>query len=118
MRDHLNRKFERLALEDELTLETCLHFMKRIQEVPLPQNFKMSTLVSYDGTTNPIVHLTNYNMTMKISRVETDEAKCLTFPVILSGWAMTWFVQLKLGSIENFKELAFAFTNDFISSRR
>ena len=78
----------------------------------------MPNLASYDGTTDPIVHLTNYNTAMKIAGAETDEVKCLAFPMTLSGRATTWFAQLKPRSIGSFKELAFAFTSGFISSRR
>ena len=95
-----------LTLEDELILDSCSPFIKRIQDAPLLDKFKMPTLALYDGTTDTIVHITNYNMTMKIAHVETDKVKCLAFPMTLSGLAMTWFTQLKLESIDNFKELA------------
>ena len=117
MKDHLNHKFEKLALEDELALEKCSPFTRRVQEAPLPRTFKMPNLASYDETTDPIVHLTNYNTAMKIVGVETDEVKCLAFPMTLSGRAMTWFTQLRPKSIGSFKELAFGFTSGFISSR-
>ena len=55
---------------------------------------------------------------MKIAHTETDEVKCLAFPMTLSGRVMTWFAQLKPGSINSFKELSFAFTNEFITSKR
>ena len=78
----------------------------------------MPTLASYDGTTDPIVHLTNYNTVIKIVGAKNDEVKCLVFPMTLTGHATTWFSQLRPRSISNFKELAFAFTIGFISSRR
>ena len=78
----------------------------------------MSTLALYDSTTDPIVYLTNYNIAMKIVHDETDEVRCLAFPMTLFGRATTWFAQLKPGSIDSFKELSFAFTNRFISSKR
>ena len=84
----------------------------------MPQKFKMLNLASYDGTTDPIVYLTNYNTAMKITGVETDKVKCLAFSMTLSGRATTWFAQLRLKSLGSFKELAFSFTNGFISSRR
>ena len=89
MRDHLNRKFEKLALEDDLALERCSPFTRETQEAPLPRKFKMPSLAAYDGTTDPIVHLTNYNTAMKIVGAETDEVKCLAFPMSLSGRATT-----------------------------
>ena len=67
---------------------------------------------------DPTVQLTNYNTVMKIVRAKTDEAKCLTFPMTLLGRETTWFAQLKLRSIDTFKELAFDFTNSFISLKR
>ena len=118
MRDHFNKKFEMLDLEDELALEKFLPFTRRVQEAPLPRKFKMPNLASYDGSTNPIEHLTNYNTVMKIAGVETEKVKCLAFPMTLSGRATTWFAQLKPRSIGSFKELALAFTSGFISSRR
>ena len=36
LKDHLNQKFKKLTLEDELALEICLPFTRRIQEAPLP----------------------------------------------------------------------------------
>ena len=78
----------------------------------------MLTLASYNGTMNPIVYLTNYNTTMKIAHTETDEAKCLVFPMTLFGRVIMWFSQLKPRNIDSFKELSFAFTNGFISSKR
>ena len=72
IRDHLNKKFEKLALKDELALKKCLPFTRRVHEAPLPRKFKMPNLASYDGATDPIVHLTNYNTAMKIVNAEID----------------------------------------------
>ena len=83
------------TLEDELVLDFCSPFTKRTQEASLPYKFKMSTIASYEGTTNLVIHIINYNIVIKIACAETDEAKCLAFTITLTNKVATWFTKIK-----------------------
>lgn len=57
----------------------------------------------------PKINLTNFHLAMKIAGAEMDHAKCLAFPMTLSGRAATWFTQLTPRSIDSFPDLTHHF---------
>ena len=71
---------QNLTMEDELALDSCSPFIKRIQDAPIPNKFKMSTLAPYDDTMDHIVHITNYNTTMKLHVLKLTRQSALPSP--------------------------------------
>ena len=71
-----------------------------IVEAPLPQGFKMPTIVPYDGSTDPTDHLSKFNMCMLVHRVSED-AKCHVFPITLTRETDEWFKKHRSSSIHS-----------------
>ena len=41
-------------------------------------------MAPYDGTSDLVIHITNYNLVMKIAHAKDDEVKCLAFLMMLT----------------------------------
>lgn len=61
-----------------------------IVEAPLPQGFKMPTIVPYDGSTDLADHFSKFNRLMSVHCVFED-AKCHVFHITLTRAADEWF---------------------------
>lgn len=88
-----------------------------IRDKPLPAKFKMPTIDSFDGTTDPVDHLVTYR-TLMILHAFPDEIMCRTFPVTLKGSARLWFSQLPSDSVSTFQHLSDSFLSHFIGAQR
>lgn len=71
-----------------------------IVEAPLPQGFKMPTIVPYDGITDPADNLSKFKRLISVHRVYED-AKFHVFPITLTGAAEEWFKKNRPGSIHS-----------------
>ncbi|XP_015972748.1 uncharacterized protein LOC107496065 [Arachis duranensis] len=87
-------------------------FHRSILEVRLPKHFDKPTDMRYDGTQDPLEHLTAFEARMNLERVG-DEVRCRAFPVTLAGPAIRWFNGLPQGSIYNFSDISRAFLAQF-----
>ncbi|XP_060972506.1 uncharacterized protein LOC133038391 [Cannabis sativa] len=54
---------------------------------------------------------------MTVLRVSND-AKCLCFPLTLSGSTEEWFKKLELGSVDCWNELQVSFLRQFVAARK
>ena len=88
-----------------------------IVDAPLPQGFKMPTIVPYDGSSDPADHLSKFNRLMSVHRVSED-AKCHVFPITLTGAADEWFKKHRPGSIHSWHQLSSSFRRQFIAARK
>ncbi|XP_060974605.1 uncharacterized protein LOC115696602 [Cannabis sativa] len=77
---------------------------RHILEAELPKNFKMPEMAAYTGDLDPSDHLSRFNRVMTVIRVSND-AKCLCFPLTLSGSAEEWFKKLEPGSVDCWNKL-------------
>ncbi|XP_057755540.1 uncharacterized protein LOC130974696 [Arachis stenosperma] len=66
----------------------------------------------YDGTQDPLEHLTAFEARMNLEGVG-DEVRCRAFPVTLAGPAIRWFNGLPQGSIYSFSDISRAFLAQF-----
>ncbi|XP_072064573.1 uncharacterized protein [Arachis hypogaea] len=87
-------------------------FHRSILEVRLPKHFVKPTDMRYDGTQDPLEHLTAFEARMNLEGVG-DEVRCRAFPVTLAGPAIRWFNGLPQGSIYNFSDISRAFLAQF-----
>nr|XP_025702524.1 uncharacterized protein LOC112803229 [Arachis hypogaea] len=87
-------------------------FHRSILEVWLPKHFDKPTDMRYDGTQDPLEHLTAFEARMNLEGVG-DEVRCRAFPVTLAGPAIRWFNGLPQGSIYSFSDISRAFLAQF-----
>ncbi|XP_015949805.1 uncharacterized protein LOC107474681 [Arachis duranensis] len=87
-------------------------FHRSILEVRLPKHFDKPTDMRYDGTQDPLKHLTAFEARMNLEGVG-DEVRCGAFPVTLAGPAIRWFNGLPQGSIYGFSDISRAFLAQF-----
>ncbi|XP_072066690.1 uncharacterized protein [Arachis hypogaea] len=87
-------------------------FHRSILEVRLPKHFDKPTDMRYDGTQDPLEHLTAFEARMNLEGVG-DEVRCRAFPVTLVGPAIRWFNNLPQGSVTQFSDISHAFLAQF-----
>ncbi|XP_072060307.1 uncharacterized protein [Arachis hypogaea] len=87
-------------------------FHRSILDVRLPKHFDKPTDMRYDGTQDPLEHLTALEARMNLEGVG-DEVRCRAFPVTLAGPAIRWFNGLPQESIHGFSDISRAFLAQF-----
>ncbi|XP_052113192.1 uncharacterized protein LOC127744804 [Arachis duranensis] len=87
-------------------------FHHSILKVRLPKHFDKPTDMRYDGTQDPLEHLTAFEARMNLEGVG-DEVRCRAFPVTLAGPAIRWFNGLPQGFIYSFSDISRAFLAQF-----
>ena len=92
-------------------------FTRKIEGAKLLRCFHQSTFLIYNGRTDPIEHVSQFNQRMAVH--SKDEAlMCKIFPSNLGPVAMRWFNGLRADSINSFKELTQAFDSRFVTCSR
>ncbi|KAL0445063.1 UNVERIFIED_CONTAM: hypothetical protein Slati_2229000 [Sesamum latifolium] len=74
-------------------------------------------IVEYDGTSDPMEHLSRFENVALLHRY-TDGIKCRVFGTTFARVAQQWFNQLPAGAIGSFQEFRFLFLHQFASSRK
>ncbi|XP_025685384.1 uncharacterized protein [Arachis hypogaea] len=87
-------------------------FHRSILEVQLPKHFDKTTDMRYDGTQDPLEHLTAFEARMNLEGVG-DEVRCRAFPVTMAGPAIRWFNNLPQGSVTRFSDISHEFMDQF-----
>ncbi|KAL0458946.1 UNVERIFIED_CONTAM: hypothetical protein Slati_0521800 [Sesamum latifolium] len=83
----------------------------------LPLNCRTPAIAEYDGTTDPMEHLSRFENAALLHRY-TNGIKCRVFVTTFARAAQQWFNQLPVGAIGNFQEFRFLFLHQFASSRK
>ena len=92
-------------------------FTHKIERAKLPRRFHQSMFTIYNGRTDPMEHVSQFNYRMVVH--SKDEAlMCKVFPSSLGPMVMRWFDGLRANSIDSFKELTQAFGSRFITCSR
>ena len=92
-------------------------FTCKIEKEKLPWQFHRPIFTIYNGRTDPIEHVSQFNQRMAVH--SKDEAlMCKVFPSSLGLVAMRWFDGLRVNSKDSFKELTQAFGSCFITCSR
>uniref|UniRef100_A0A2N9GHZ5 RNA-directed DNA polymerase n=1 Tax=Fagus sylvatica TaxID=28930 RepID=A0A2N9GHZ5_FAGSY len=92
-------------------------FSSRIERAKLPARIAPLNLITYNGKTDPVSHLSHYRRSMALHN-GNDVLMCRIFPSSLGDVALRWFDRLEHGSIHSWTELAEAFTTRFITNTR
>ena len=78
-------------------------FTRKIEGAKLPRRFHQPTFTMYNGRTDPVEHVSQFNQRMAVH--SKDEAlMCKILPSSLGPVAMRWFDGLKPNSIISFKQ--------------
>ena len=92
-------------------------FTRKIEGAKLSQRFHQSTFTMFNGRTDPVEHVSQFNQRMAVH--SKDKAlMCKVFLSILGLVAMRWFDGLRPNSVGSFKQLTQAFGSRFITSSR
>ncbi|XP_050238226.1 uncharacterized protein LOC126687714 [Mercurialis annua] len=75
-----------------------------IRDEPFPLNYKTPQLDDYNGTRDPITHLSCFQVVMMVQSL-SEAAGFKLFPTTLKGPAAIWYQSLKEGSIRSSNEL-------------
>ncbi|XP_015931953.1 uncharacterized protein LOC107458259 [Arachis duranensis] len=87
-------------------------FHRSILEVWLAKHFDKPTDMRYDGTQDPLEHLTAFEARMNLEGVG-DEVRCRAFPITLAGPAIRWFNSFPQGLVTGFSNISRAFLGQF-----
>ena len=92
-------------------------FTRKIKGAKLPRRFHQPTFTMYNGLTDLLEHVSQFNQRMAIH--SKDEALiCKIFLPNFGPMAMRWFDGLRPNSIDSFKLLTQAFSSHFMTSSR
>ena len=92
-------------------------FMRKIEGARLPRWFHQLTFTLYNGRTDPVEHVNQFNQRMAVHS-KNEALMCKGFPSSLGLVAMRWFNSLKMNSIDSYKQLTQAFGSHFIMNGR
>ncbi|KAL0462456.1 UNVERIFIED_CONTAM: hypothetical protein Slati_0133200 [Sesamum latifolium] len=102
------------ALEDE---RQSVPFTETVRADELPLNCRTLAIAEYDGTTDPMEHLSHFENAALLHR-HTDGIKCRVFVTTFARAAQQWFNQLPISAIGSFQEFRSLFLHQFASSRK
>ena len=92
-------------------------FTRRIEEAALPRRFQQPAFTIYNGNTDPVEHVSQFNQRMAVH--SKDEAlMCKVFPSSLGPAAIRWFNSLKANSVDSYKQLTQVFGSRFVTNSR
>ena len=83
----------------------------------LPQRFQHPTFTIYNGNTDPVEHVSQFNQRMAVHS-KNEALMCKVFPSSLGPAAMKWFNGLKANSIDSYRQLTQAFGSRFVTNSR
>ncbi|RZR72090.1 hypothetical protein BHM03_00010264 [Ensete ventricosum] len=76
-------------------------FTPKVQDKPIPTNFRLPALESYDGSSDPTKHVVAFRAQMALYDT-SDALMCRVFPTTLRGPTRMWYNRLKLATISSF----------------
>ncbi|XP_065628101.1 uncharacterized protein LOC136066944 [Quercus suber] len=92
-------------------------FTRRIEEAVLPRRFQQPTFTVYNGKTDPVEHVSQFNQRMAVHS-KNEALMCKVFPSSLGPVAMRWFNGLRTNSVDSYRQLTQAFGSRFVTNSR
>ena len=92
-------------------------FTRRIEGATLPRRFQQPAFTLYNGNTDPVEHVSQFNQWMTIHS-KNEALMCKVFPSSLGPVAMRWFNGLKANSVDSYRQLTQDFGSRFITNSR
>jgi hypothetical protein len=89
-------------------------FSRGIRAVTFPQRFRQpTTIVKYNGETDPRVWLNDYRLACQLGGATSDEVIIRNLPLHLADSARTWLEHLPASQIHNWDDLVRTFVGNF-----
>jgi hypothetical protein len=89
-------------------------FSREIRTATFPQRFrKPTTIVKYNGETDPRVWLNDYRLACQLGGATSDEVIIRNLPLHLADSARTWLEHLPASQIHNWDDLVRTFMGNF-----
>jgi hypothetical protein len=89
-------------------------FSREIRTPTFPQRFRQpTTIVKYNGETDPSVWLNDYHLACQLGGATSDEAIIRNLPLHLADSARTWLEHLPASQIHNWDDLVHMFMGNF-----
>ena len=92
-------------------------FTRHIEGTMLPRRFQQPTFTIYNGNTNPVEHVSQFNQKMAVHS-KNKALMCKVFPSSLGPVAMRWFNGLNANSVDSYMKLTQAFGSRFVTNSR
>ncbi|XP_065618705.1 uncharacterized protein LOC136062916 [Quercus suber] len=92
-------------------------FTCRIDEAVLPRRFQQPTSTVYNGKTDPVEHVSQFNQRMAV-HFKNEALMCKVFLSSLGPVAMRWFNGLRTNSVDSYRQLTQAFGSRFVTNNR
>ena len=92
-------------------------FMHHMEGAILPRRFQQPTFSIYNGRTNLVEHVSQFNQRMAVHS-RNEALMCKVFTSSLGPTAMKWFNGLMTNSIDSYRQLTQAFGSHFITNCR
>ncbi|XP_065635354.1 uncharacterized protein LOC136070026 [Quercus suber] len=92
-------------------------FTSCIDEVELPRRFQQPTFTVYNGKTDPVENVSQFNQRMAVHS-KNEALMCKVFPSSLGPVAMRWFNGLRTNSVDSYRQLTQAFGSRFVTNSR
>ena len=92
-------------------------FTCKIEGARLSRRFHQLTFNVYNGQTDPVEHVSQFNQRMAVHS-KNEALMCKVFLSSLGLVAMRWFNDLKMNSIDSYKQLTQAFGSRFITNSK
>ncbi|RZS03070.1 hypothetical protein BHM03_00033187 [Ensete ventricosum] len=115
--DKVQREFVKSKEEVDESSKGGSPFVPKILDKPVPTNFRLPSLESYDGSSDPSEQIAAFRAQMVLYDT-SDSLMCRAFLTTLRGLAQMWYSQLRLSSISSFDSLAKEFEFNFLASSR
>ena len=92
-------------------------FTHHIEGVALPRRFQQPTFAIYNGNTDPVEHVSQFNQRMSVHS-KNKALMCKVFLSSLGPAAIRWFNGLKANSIDSYRQLTHAFDSRFVTNSK
>ena len=92
-------------------------FTRCIEWATLPQRFQQPAFTLYNGNTDPVEHVSQFNQRMVVHS-KNEALMYKVFPSSLGSMAMRWFNGLKVNSINSYRQLTQAFGSRFVANNK
>nr|XP_023900373.1 uncharacterized protein LOC112012235 [Quercus suber] len=92
-------------------------FTRCIDEAELPRRFQQPTFTIYNGKTDPVEHVSQFNKRMTVHS-KNEVLMCKVFPSSLGPMVMRWFNGLRTNSVDSYRQLTQAFGSYFVTNSR
>ena len=93
-------------------------FVDTIAKAEMPRKFVPPNMKAYDGTTDPVEHISLYKHRIEASSIPANKKEicmCKGFGTTLTGAALTWYMNIPLRSVKCFADLVNLFiTNSLV----